>query len=84
MQLKTPPGVLWKNRKKGTVRGHSKNKNGFSRGGVVSTDNFEGVKMSVTVDTSTIHDKTQKYKSSKKYEKKASKKGENRPIFKNF
>ena len=76
--------MLLKNRKKGTVRGHSKNKNAFSRGGVVSAGNFEDTKMCVTIDTSKIHDKTQKYKSSKKYEKKASKKGENRPIFKNF
>ena len=41
-------------------------------------------KIRVTIDTSKIHDKWQKCKSSKKYEKKASKKGENRPIFKNF
>ena len=62
--------MLLKNRKKGTVRGHSKNKKAFSRGGVVSTDNFEGVKTSVTLDTSTKHDKRQKCKSSKKYKKK--------------
>lgn len=76
--------MLLKNRKKGTVRGHSKNKNAFSRGGVVSTGKFEDAKKRVTIDTSKIHDKGQKCISSKKYEKKASKKGENRPIFKNF
>ena len=76
--------MLLKNGKKRTVRGHSKNKNGFSRGGVVLTGKFEDAKKRVTIDTSKIHDKMQKYESSKKYEKKASKKGENCPIFKNF
>lgn len=41
-------------------------------------------KIRVTIDTSKIHDKWQKCKSSKKYEKKASKKGENRPVFISF
>ena len=76
--------MLLKNGKKGTVRGHSKNKNGFSRGGVVSEGKFEDAKIRVTIDISKIHDKWQKCKSSKKCEKKASKKCENRPIFKNF
>ena len=76
--------MLKKNRKKGTVRGHSKNKNAFSRGGVVSEGKLENAKTSIMVDTSQIHDKKQKYESGKKYEKKASKKGENRPIFKSF
>ena len=76
--------MLLKNGKKGTVRGHSKNKNGFSRGGVVSTGKNDDTKIRVTIDTSKIQDKRQKYESSKKYEKKASKKGENRPIFINF
>ena len=66
------------------MRGHSKNKNAFSRGGVVSMGKIWDAKIRVTIDTSKIHDKMQKYESSKKYEKKASKKGENRPIFKNF
>ena len=66
------------------MRGPSKNKNAFSRGGVVSEGKFWDVKIRVTIDTNKIHDKMQKYESSKKYEKKASKKGENRPIFKNF
>ena len=70
--------------KKGTVRGHSKNKNAFSRGGVVSKGNFEDTKIRVMIDTSKVHDNWQKCKSSKKYEKNAAKKGENRPIFKNF
>lgn len=43
-----------------------------------------GVKIRVTIDTRQIHDKMQKHENSKKYEKKASKKGENRPIFKSF
>ena len=73
-----------KNRKQGMVRGHSKNKNAFSRGGVVSTGNFEYAKMRVMIYISKIHDKCTKCKSSKKYEKKVSKKGENRPILKNF
>lgn len=41
-------------------------------------------KMRVMIATSKIRDKWQKCKSSKMYEKKASKKGENRPSFKNF
>ena len=36
------------------------------------------------IATSKIHDKWQKCKSGKKHEKKALKKGENRPNFKNF
>ena len=66
------------------MRGHSKNKNAFSRGGVVSTGKFEDAKKRVTIDTRQIHDKMQKHENSKKYEKKVSKKGENRPIFKKF
>ena len=66
------------------MRGHSKNKNAFSRGGVVSAGKNDDTKMRVTIATSKIQDKRQKYESSKKYEKKASKKGENRPIFKKF
>ena len=53
------------------MRGHSKNKNDFSRWGVVSTEKFEDTKMRVKIDMSEIHDKRQKYKSRKKYEKKA-------------
>lgn len=44
----------------------------------------DDTKIRVTIDTSKIHDKWQKCKSSKKYEKKASKKGEKRPIFISF
>lgn len=73
-----------KNRKQGMVRGHSKNKNAFFRGGVVLTGKFEDVKMRVMLDTSKMQEKRQKYESSKKHEKKGIKKGENRPIFKNF
>ena len=76
--------MLLKNRKKGTVRGHSKNKNGFSRGGVVSAGKIWNTKLRVTIDTSKLHNKSKEHKSSKKYEKKASKKGEKRPIFKSF
>ena len=61
--------MLVKNGKKGTVRGHSKNKNGFSRGGVVSAGKIGDAKMRVTIDTSKIHDKWHKCKSSKKHEK---------------
>jgi hypothetical protein len=42
------------------VRGHSKNKNGFSRGGVVSVGKNDDTKMRVTIDTSKIYDKMQK------------------------
>ena len=61
-----------KNRKQGMVRGHSKNKNAFFRGGVVLTGKFEDVKMRVMLDTSKMQDKRQKYESSKKHEKKVS------------
>ena len=66
------------------MRGHSNDKNAFSRGGVVSVGKNDDTKIRVTIDTSKMHDKWRKCKSSKKYEKKASKKGENRPIFKKF
>ena len=61
-----------------------KYKNAFSRGGVVSAGKIWNAKMRVMIATSKIHDKWQKRKSSKKHEKRASKEGENRPIFKNF
>ena len=73
--------MLLKNGKKGTVRGQSKNKNTFSRGGVVSVGNFEDTKMRVTIDTSKIHDKNQKYESGKKLRKKGIKKGRKSPNF---
>ena len=41
-----------------------------ARGGVVSEGKFGDAKIRVTIDTSKIHDKWQKCKSSKKYEKK--------------
>ena len=63
--------MLLKNRKKGTVRGHSKNKNTFSRGGVVSAGKNEDAKMPLMIDTSKLHNKSKEHKSSKKYEKKA-------------
>lgn len=46
-----------KNRKQGMVRGHSKNKNAFSRGGVVSAGKIGDAKMRVTIATSKIYDK---------------------------
>ena len=63
------------------MRGHSKNKNGFSRGGVVSAGKNEDVKMRVMIATSKLHDKSRKHESRKKYEKKASKKGRKPPNF---
>ena len=66
------------------MRGHSKNKNAFSRGGVVSTGKFEDAKIRVTIDTSKIHDKMQKYESSKKYEKKHQKRAKIAQILRDF
>ena len=61
--------MLLKNRKKGTVRGHSKNKNAFSRGGVVSTGKFEDAKIRVTIATSKTHEKCKNTKVAKSTKK---------------